>query len=176
MSLMTFNELKEKLKLPESDLVVVTDGSGTQFFKHSGWTAILFFENNQEILYGAENLGSNNYAECTGTFNALWYYKNLWPLREKVKVSVISDSEWIVKTGNGIFHSPINHNGIFFKAIDFARSEWKYDINFYHVHRNTNEYNTLCDTIAGMVRKILIDNEFKIKEKTGVFLNKEKTF
>lgn len=133
------------------DLIIFTDGSGTVLENPCGYAALLYYPKMQKWEYsiGADNHGSNNFAELFAVIKALYsdihFAKN---------ILVVSDSEWTVKTGNGEY--TITQGGpleMFWAALNCFRKSFRAEVTFLHVKRNTNPYNTLCDEIAGKARK-----------------------
>lgn len=154
-------------KAEDYDSIIFCDGSGTTLENPSGWTAYIFvksFANIEplvdwtslpKILKGGLNCGTNNLAEMIPVFQSLWYLRNLQP-NVKLKIFVVSDSEWMVRCGNYIYKPDFgNPNGLLWKAISFACSNegWGYQIEWLHVPRNSTKFHKLCHDSANSCRK-----------------------
>jgi ribonuclease HI len=144
-----------KLNLPECNLLLIGDGSGSTGDKPCGFACIAYdFTTKQYVVHeGGFNHGTNNFAELMPYIHALWWdhqYYLRGELYEERKVEIISDSELIVKQGNKEYLR--TGNGALWGAID--ELVWlDYRIHWNHVLRNTNEFSTLCDKLSKENRK-----------------------
>lgn len=145
--------INKELNLPEHDLLLVADGSGTIAANCCGWACIAFDTIKTEITIhnGSMSCGSNNFAEIIPFLQALWLYD---AQRDAVamphpRVQIISDSEVSVKHGNREYTRKAN--GCLWGAFDWFESVG-YKIRWNHVHRNTNLLSKKCDWLAGQSR------------------------
>lgn len=151
-------ELAKALGLPEFDLLLVADGSGSFWGTPCGWFCTAYEKDTGAVFGHAGGAlgGTNNYAELQPFVYALQHYHSL---REKngagkkddrVCVSLVSDSEITVRCGNGEYerraNAPLWASIAWFEKNGYALA-WK------HVPRNSNEFNTLADKVAGKVRE-----------------------
>jgi ribonuclease HI len=158
-----FENLSAQLKLPKCDLLLIGDGSGTIINKPCGFTCIAYDVHRQQyrICSGCMSNGTNNFAELIPYVHALWcdYYvqpKNLsGNLIQDRRVEIVSDSELTVKQGNKIYTR--SANSMLWAAID-SLVVAGYNIHWNHVLRNTNELSTLCDKLAGELRRKMVDS------------------
>ena len=144
-------------KKPDNyDAIILCDGSGTIYEKSSGWAAYLFLTTTPSVLKimkGGMNCGTNNLAEMMPIFQSLWYLRNL-NSNQKYRILVLSDSEWMIKCGNGEY--AINTDGanqMIWSAIKSIENYWFYKIEWFHVSRNSTKYHKLCHDTANSIRK-----------------------
>jgi ribonuclease HI len=158
--------LTSKLNIPECNLLLIGDGSGNTADKPCGFACIAYdFQSKQYVLHeGGFNHGTNNFSELIPYIHALWWDHKYFlkdELYEERKVEIVSDSELIVKQGNKTYLRTSNR--ALWAAID--EFVWMdYTIHWNHVLRNTNEFNTLCDSLAKENRKKFL----LTSEKTGL--------
>lgn len=151
-----FEALAKELSLPEFDLLLVGDGSGSTFNNPCGWACVAWNKvaNQIQVHNGGMSCGTNNFAELIPYIQALWHfdqtYRDLHTPGKKAKVCVVTDSEVTVKCGNGIYTR--KGNGCLWKAVEWFEQSGLYDISWYHVYRNTNRFSKRCDWIAGQTR------------------------
>jgi ribonuclease HI len=154
-------ELAQQLSLPHFDLLLTGDASGTILDKSCGFACIAYsrgLNNNKEYVVlhkGAINHGTNNFAELIPYVHALYYdmYVNkMLDIRKGMRnriAHVVSDSELIVRQGNKQYQREANLP--FWAAID-SFTQLKYVIHWTHIRRLSNQFNKLCDRIAGEER------------------------
>jgi ribonuclease HI len=159
-----FNTLTAKLQLCPHDLLLIGDGSGTVVSKACGFACIAYDTKLKQyrIHSGSISHGTNNFAELMPYMHALWYdhylqdqnisFRTVHPKRN---VEIVSDSELTVKQGNKIYTR--SANSMLWTAID-SLVVAGYNIHWNHVLRNTNELSTLCDKLAGKLRRKMLDS------------------
>ena len=145
------NKLNNDLDLPEYDVLLIGDGSGTVSTKCSAWGCFRFLLETEKLDYyfGGSNLGTNNFAELIPYLNVLWldhYEGHDIPRR----VQIISDSELTVKCATGEYAR--NYNLPIWNIVDYFK-KLGYDIKWKHIARNSNQLHALCDKYAGQLRK-----------------------
>ncbi len=134
--------------------MLVGDGSGSLYYKSSGWACIYYDYHDQKLekLQGGCSVGTNNYAELQPFVNGLYYdycLNNKNFCEKTKKVTIISDSELTIRCGNGEYQR--KENLFLWNSISFF--ETVYDIQWKHVPRNSNPLNKLCDEISKIRRK-----------------------
>lgn len=148
-------ELVNNLALPDFDVLLIGDGSGTVASKASAWTCWRYLKASGSLTlhHGTNSFGSNNFAELLPYVSVLWldmYERQAAGLRTPRTVVIVTDSELTAKQGTGEYSR--NTNGILWAGIDYAQSAG-YNIIWKHVKRNSNPFNTVCDQNAGKLRK-----------------------
>jgi len=156
-----FLSLGEQLNtlVPEFDLVIVADGSGTTASEPCGFRAYTYWPAVQTVktFTGAASHGSNNYAELAPFLLVLTYAQSLldntFPApRTQHNVLCVSDSELTVKCASNVYKPSKN-------MAMWEQLRWyeKNGFNFLwqHVPRNSNPINLACDEFAGKVRRQL---------------------
>lgn len=144
-------KLNKDLLLPDYDVLLLGDGSGTIASKASAWSCFRYLKdvNKLEFHYGAHSLGTNNYVELLPYFTVLWldlYERHATPRR----VQIVSDSELTVRQGRREYQR--NANGFLWNGLDYLESVG-YNIMYKHVARNSNVLHAACDALAGRLRK-----------------------
>jgi ribonuclease HI len=156
-----FEALVSELSLPEFDLLLVGDGSGTTYTKPCGWACVAWNRLTDEIDIhnGGTSCGTNNFAELIPYVQAIWHFDQIFrkfkeeePTR-KARIEIVSDSEVTVKCGNKEYTR--KGNACLWAAIEcFEKTGW-YDIHWTHVYRNTNRFSKRCDWLAGETRQAM---------------------
>lgn len=155
--------LKELLTSLNKDIneyttILFCDGSGTTSDKPCGFAGKLLLTQSikdEVLIFGGLSHGTNNLAEMMSTFQALYWLKS--NKFESVKLLVISDSEWFVKSGLNIYDIDWRGpNALVWSAIKLARTEWKWEIDFVHIPRNSTEYHEWSHNKANFIRKLII--------------------
>lgn len=155
----------ERLEVKEWDLLLVGDGSGTNWNEACGWCATLIDRQTggRRLFYGSMNLGSNNAAEIMPYVQALTWFHAVYGkerLDEKVslKVVVITDSQHIATQGNavaGLAGMPSKNSILFAPFAEMSRLG--YMMEFRWAPRATTDLNKLADLIAGLSRRELLN-------------------
>lgn len=146
-------QLARDLHLPECDLLLVGDGSGSVYNLPAGWACTAYdVRKRQGVLHvGAVSGGTNNFAELAPYVQALWYHHQDHGQRpdSPVEVVIVSDSELTVRCGNRQYSR--NCNLCLWAGIDWFE-ENGYELTWRHVRRNTNAWNAWADSVAGRLR------------------------
>jgi ribonuclease HI len=148
--------LANHLNLPDHDLLLVGDGSGTRYELPVGWACIAHDLRKSRVTahVGALSCGTSNFAELFPYVQALWYHQQdhmRLPVLP-VDVAILSDSELTVKCGNR--KNRRNANLCLWDAIDRFDKDG-YRLHWRHVPRNSNPWNAWADMIAGPARQAL---------------------
>jgi ribonuclease HI len=146
------------LYLADFDLLLVGDGSGTVYNRPAGWGCVAYDRRMKSVTLHAGTLstGTNNLAELMPYVQALWHHHqdHRQAPDRPVRVLIVSDSEVTVRCGNGQYARKAN-------ACLWASIEWfaqnGYRLGWRHVPRNSNEWSTLMDTVAGKARRLMLD-------------------
>ena len=132
---------------------IYTDGACSGNPGLGGYCAILIYNGIEKIVSGSEQGTTNNRMELLAVI------KGLEALKEKCKVNLYSDSQYVVdaflqgwienwqnngwKTAN---KKPVKNPDLWLKLLEYNRV---HDINFIKVKGHAdNEYNNRCDQIA----------------------------
>jgi hypothetical protein len=157
-----FEELAKGLGLSEYDILIVGDGSGTVADKSCGWYCLSYNKSARQVIpyFGGVSGGTNNLAELEPGIFGLWSYRQvLWSLYVRsggnkgdfkpLRMVIVSDSEVTVRCGNKQYSR--NANAPLWASIDWFERKG-YTLTWFHVPRNSNPLNELCDARAGKVR------------------------
>jgi ribonuclease HI len=143
----------EELDLPEFDILLLGDGSGSTVATPCGWFVTMFTKGGGETThFGGTNGGTNNYAELAPYLHALWRFHvetfgNDGDMPSSpVKVVIVSDSEVTVRCGNKEYARRAN-GCLWAQLAWFERNG--YAIYWRHVARNTTSYHARADSFAG---------------------------
>jgi ribonuclease HI len=171
-------DLFHDLSIPESDLLIVGDGSGTVTLKPCAWFCTSYDHSDDKVWehMGGTNGGSNNFAELSPYIHALQFHHQILTKRgrnptasEPCSVLIVSDSEVTVRCGNKEYAR--NANGALWAAIDWFEKN-HYDIIWVHRPRNSNVFLKRADFEAGRLRNIL---EGECFEHSHIQHNTQKT-
>lgn len=149
--------LASDLCLPDFDLLLVGDGSGTSYDRPAGWACLAYDRRKAKVTVhaGGATCGTNNFAELAPYVQALWHHHqdHGQAPRAPVRVQVVSDSELTVRCGNGRYAR--RANGCLWAAVSWFE-ENGYRLAWRHVPRNSNPWNALADRVAGEMRTSLL--------------------
>jgi len=157
----TSNLLTTQLQLPEHDVLILGDGSGTTIDKPCGWAVWLhFLKTGRAIrLFGGLSGGTNNMAELLPYIQALNLLDYIVrkaldgkPYNRTTRVCIVTDSELTAKCGNGEYGR--NYNQGLWASVDWFNKNG-FHVTFHHVRRNTNPVSAACDELAGEVRSVI---------------------
>lgn len=137
-------------KLPEYDLFLIGDGSGTTIGNPGGWCCLSFADFSWNFFAGYLNSSTNNFSELIPYIHALWAHENSHKDLKRINTVIISDSELTVKCGNKIYVPTANR--VLWAGINYFE-EIGYNFNWIWVPRNSNELSALADKVAGGLRK-----------------------
>jgi ribonuclease HI len=149
-----FRELTTLLSLPELDVIIIADGSGTTADKPGGYTAVIWDRRINEVyeLGGSLTHATNNVVELASFPHALWLVNRTEELRQGSKLGCNSDSELTVKCGQGVYSR--NSLGHLWASVEYFERkgvvfEWKW------VPRNSNPLNAWCDKRSREMRILM---------------------
>lgn len=156
-----FEEVARHLCLPEFDVAIIGDGSGTTPGNSCGWYATAYLKKSRQLLrfWGGVSSGTNNTAELSPYVFALWHLDALarkadpgWPAGRSVRVAVVSDSELTVRCGNREYARKANL--ALWAAIECYERNG-FELHWVHIPRNSNPFSVRADDVAGRVRLAL---------------------
>ena len=134
------------------EVTIYTDGACSGNPGPGGWGVILRYGDIIKELSGGERATTNNKMELTGVISALS------ALKEPCKVSLYTDSQYIVNAINQNWLSSWKKNGWKRKGGELKNPElWKKLDELLNIHNVTfnwvkghaeNEYNNRCDALA----------------------------
>lgn len=152
-------QLVKELGLPESDLYLFGDGSGTTISLPCSHFCTMYNNNSKEVktFFGGFTSGTNNFAELMPYIHALWVFNSLKKEKTVTSVTIVSDSELTVRCGNGKYTR--NANLPLWAAIDWYQKNG-FSIYWHHVRRNSNFLMELADKRAGEFRCIISEQLF----------------
>ena len=142
---------------------IYTDGACTNNPGDGGYCAILIYNGIEKIISGNERMTTNNRMELLAVI------KGLECLKEKCKVNVFSDSQYVVDAFNqGWIFNWVDNNWRTAGKKEVKNVDlWLQLLNLYNEHEITfikvkghsdNEYNNRCDKIAVNEYKKLNNN------------------
>jgi hypothetical protein len=129
-------------KLPEYDLFLIGDGSGTTIGNPGGWCCLSFADFSWNFFAGYLNSSTNNFSELIPYIHALWAHENSHKDLKRINTVIIC--------GNGIYQRSANR--VLWAGINYFE-EIGYIFNWIWVPRNSNELSALADKVAGGLRK-----------------------
>ena len=152
--------LAEELHLPDHELLLVGDGSGTVYQQPAGWACVAYDRLKPQVVVHAGGLtcGTNNFAELAPYVQALWHHHqdHGQAPRVPVEVAIVSDSELTVRCGNRQYSR--NANGCLWAAIDWFETRG-YRLHWQHVRRASNSWNVWADQAAAYIRSVIVTNQ-----------------
>jgi ribonuclease HI len=135
------------------DYIIAGDGSATTWDRTAGFGSVLYSKSDPEArwkFFGGLSSGTNNVAEIMAVLHPLLYLDAAADTEHrKPYVYILSDSEYVVKTGSGI--SRRKSNRALWSAIDDISK--RFLLYFRHVPRMILPANVYGDTIGNLVRK-----------------------
>lgn len=153
-----FEDIAQNLGVSEFDLMLIGDGSGTTIEKECAAACFSYDRDLYQVRrhYCTFSHGTNNFAELVPYVHALWVLSYLQPAKELRRIVIISDSEVIVRQGQGRYAR--NSNTCLWAAIKQLEQE-SYVITWVHVPRNSNPISTACDRLAKILKKHLTTHQ-----------------
>jgi ribonuclease HI len=148
--------LAAELALPDFDLLLVGDGSGTVYTRPAGWACAAYDRVRARVTVhaGVLSCGTNNLAELAPYLQALWYHHQDHGQNPQTpaRVVIVSDSEVTVRCGNRQYAR--GANGCLWAGLDWFERRG-YRLAWRHVRRGSNAWNVWADRVAGHVRETL---------------------
>ena len=148
--------LAKELHLPDHELLLVGDGSGSVYDRPAGWACVAYDRPKQQttVHAGALTCGTNNFAELAPYVQALWHHHqdHGQPTPANTRVALVSDSEVTVRCGNGEYDR--NANLCLWAAVEWFK-RCGYRLSWRHVRRASIDWNVWADEIAGFMRSLV---------------------
>ncbi len=182
-SITTIDELLSRLQLTYSDwdVLIVGDGSGSQWKHPIGWGAVLIDHHTgiREPFWGALNKGTSTVSEIMPYLHALLWYVSDGPgkklqnnkalINDNVKIHIVTDSCTVAHCGN---HPESRHmHKALWAAIDAFRQDG-FAITFHHIKRTEVSMNILADLLSKEARITMFDCfknvQIKLNEKYSI--------
>jgi ribonuclease HI len=134
-----------------------TDGSGTSMGSPGGWAFVVIVDGVKvHESSGSEENATNNTMELTAALKGLEYI-NSNAQYKSADITLISDSQLVLNFAKGTWECKKLHLALLaaklntlFKTLN-AKDQWVKG-------HSGNEYNELCDKLAGEARESLIKN------------------
>ena len=157
-----FQDLLDHLGIDQWDLLLVGDGSGNTWDYACGWACVAIEKQSmdRQVLSGSMNRGTNNVAELMAYVHALTWYvarvRNDTGDIDPRTVHVLTDSEYVAKTGQAGYPALRRKNKMLWTAVEMAQRQAIY-LRWHHLDRATTALNRYADYIAGEARKAAIE-------------------
>ena len=132
-----------------SHAYLFVDGSCSTATQIGAWTAIAVSPSYRKILYGSEYPTTISRCELLPIINGLRYIRDNWAFYAQYTVHVISDSEYTVKTLNGL--NDRHKNKDLWDLVDIVSKSMQ--VQYTWQERNSLYYMSVCDDIAGYIRR-----------------------
>ena len=137
---------------------VVTDGScGSQEGGDIGaWCAVVVSAAGRKVLYGCTYRTTTSRCELTPIIESLRYIRSLATDSRGVRVRVISDSQYTIKTLAGEY--PMHKNEDLWDGLEAVRKGL--EVQYIWRSRNTHDYMTYCDAVCSLLRhrtKVIVE-------------------
>jgi len=142
--------LADKFQLHRWDYIIAGDGSATRLETPAGFGAILYSrqDDTQKKIFGGVSHATNNMAEMLAVFSALLYLEGIVSKGEKPMVYILSDSSYVVDSGNGTV-TPKTNLALW---SGFGHFKNKMNLIFIHVNRMLLPANVFGDRIGNFIR------------------------
>lgn len=159
----TLEKILSELGIEKWDLLIVGDGSGSNWHRSCGWGAIAVDHETlaRKVFYGSMNLGTVNLAELFPYLQVLsWYQALLEQRRKRHKVSkgtkevhILTDSAYVARLGSNIRNSAnLSRNAAVWLALSGLRRQGLI-LHWHHTKRESLGLNAFADSISKLARK-----------------------
>lgn len=169
----TLEELLSRLNIKNWDVLLIGDGSGSNWSKEAGWASVSIERVTMERLVhcGAVNRGTVNLAEMMAYIQPLDWLSGREADRRKKKqtpirayqVHIITDSDYCRRTGNGADRMMLKNAGLWAVFDVYARHGFV--LNWHHVYGHTEgkecALNQYCDKLSKLARKLVKGYNFQ---------------
>jgi ribonuclease HI len=137
----------------EVDFTVFSDGScGRGKTDIGAWAAYVKGKVTSKLLYGASYPSTVSRCELIPIIEAVRWLRAQTKWRPGVTVHAYSDSEYTVKTLNGINDKNANHD--LWAGMEVVTAGIEFKITYQE--RNSHTYMQLCDSVCSLLRKRVI--------------------
>jgi|GEM_PF-6455429 len=165
---MVFEDLVESLEIEDWDIVIIGDGSGSNWKYGCGWASVSVERDTfkQRFWCGCLNYGTVNIAEMMAYLQPLNAFAAIEDQRRKEKksprfrqVHIITDSEYCQIQGESGNLSP-RKNGAFWRMFeDFQRRGLV--LNWHWVERDKIDLNRYVDAASKAARLLMKENDVR---------------
>jgi ribonuclease HI len=154
----TLAELLVELGIRAWDYVLVGDGSGQGWPRPAGWASVMVGRHgDRRVFAGAVTAGTSNMAEIMAYLQPLTFLANREADRRDkggpaatVRVHVVTDSEYVQKTGSSLPSLPAKNAGLWLAFDAFRRRGFV--LTWHWRRRATCALNVYADRCAGAAR------------------------
>jgi ribonuclease HI len=136
------------------------DGSSARKDDIGAWASFVVTKDARKLLYGVNFPTTITRCELLPIIEGLRWIKGNWAKGAGFRVRVTSDSEYTVKTLNGLYER--RKNTELWAAVDEASKGMH--VTYVWRERNTMPYMTLCDGVCGMLRRQTINLMSRLAE------------
>lgn len=148
------------VKQNDWDLVLIGDGSGSNWQAGCGWAAVLIDKKSRQrrVFYGAMSCGTVNLAEVFPYLQAMMWYEDArktWldsSENRPLRVHIITDSKYAADAGNLLI--PRKANAALWAALDTVIGN-TYHVTWHWMCRNGTCLNAMTDELSKSSRKTL---------------------
>lgn len=152
----TFEAMLRRLGIEEWDLVLIGDGSGSNWEHECGWGCVAIEAKSMErrVFYGAMNLGTVNVSEMMAYLQPLNWFLAKEQDEKRVNrskvIHIITDSEYCEQLGqNGSTNAKRNH--LLWSVMELIKRQG-YVLHWHHVPRETVALNIYADLLSKAAR------------------------
>lgn len=159
----TLEALLARLKIKDWDIILIGDGSGSNWSKEAGWASVSIEKLTMERLVhaGMVSRGTVNFAEMMAYLQPLEWLASREADRRKKKtvqtrayhVHIMTDSEYCRSTGTGAGRMMQKNAGLWAVFDVFARHGFV--LHWHWIPRESCDLNRYCDKLSKMARKLV---------------------
>ncbi len=165
----TFKRMLARLNITEWDLVLIGDGSGSNWRDRCGWGCVSIDREtmSRKVWWGAMSQGTVNFAEMMAYMQPLSCFaaqrkaerKIPGKSRKLMQIHIITDSEYCESMGSSGRQSP-KSNGVHWRVFeDFQRQGML--LNWHWINREDVGLNIYADFLSKAARQVAIANELQ---------------
>jgi ribonuclease HI len=169
----TLEELLARLKIKTWDILLIGDGSGSNWSREAGWASVSIEKVTMErlVFSGLVNRGTVNLAEMMAYVQPLDYFSGREADRRKQKqapmrafqVHIITDSDYCRRTGSSEGRMMDKNAGLW--AVFGVYARHGFVLNWHHVRGHTEgegcALNQYCDKLSKLSRKLAKANKLQ---------------
>jgi ribonuclease HI len=159
----TLDVLLTRLEIPNVDMVMIGDGSGSGWDHEAGWATVTIEKATKErrVWCGSVNIGSVNFAEIMAYIQPLCWIVNREIERKAngmprrlYTVAILTDSEYVANTLNDKIDKTKGKNSILWQQFDCLKRQGIL-IQAKWVRRDTYDLNRYVDTLSKAARLMI---------------------
>lgn len=160
-------EIQRKLNLPDADIYLIGDGSGTVLGNPSGFSCLEMGAcGGSQWHYGGFSNGTNNFAELVPYLFVLWRLDYLVAnnkIEKPSKIVIVSDSEMTVRCANRTHNYKRKSNLPLWAMYEWFENNG-YNIEWVHILRSTIHENLMANNLSNKIRimfkDLVLDKEY----------------